>query len=913
MSNNEQLDQLPQGLVFRHSLQGHSRSISKIAWSPNGKMLASGSRDKSVYLWNVGLGQSFNQLVGHSGTVHSVAWSPSGNLLASASSDSTIRIWQARSGELVATFKQFLDVYSLAWSHNGEQVVVGTLNGVSLLHISTRQSNPLPTPRNSVCHSVAWSPDGRIIAAGLDYSVLFFDSATRKHIGSAVGHYGTVYCLTWTIDGETLISGSSDRTIQLWNTKNGRSIGVLEGHTKSIMSTSLSFDGRLLASKSLDNTVRLWRTDIWQCIATIDEQAASSPARTSLSFSPKAPILATLGDNDCTIRLWDLNFNTLLGLKTSSENIYYKNAKIVLLGDSGVGKSGLSLALTGQEFRPTESTHGRRVLMFDYQEISLEGEREENRETLLWDLAGQPGYRLIHQLHLKEIAVAVVVFDARSETDPFSGVHHWDRALRQSQRLQGPSALPMKKFLVAARSDRGGVPVSRARIETLKADLGFDAFFETSAKEGWDISTLSEQLKNSIDWMSLPKFSSTEFLQRIKDFLLGEKAANRLLSTPDDLYRIFLKTTEDKDSESLRLKFDTCIGQLESRDLIKTLSFGNLVLLQPEFLDGYASALVNAARDEPDGEGSIAEEDVRLGRFKMPEDERIKDKEQEKLLLLSTIEDLLRHEIALREQADEGAYLIFPSQFTREKVDLSTPKGKSLIFEFDGPIATIYTTLVVRLSHSGFFKKKELWKNAAEYTTSVGGTYGISLRHLGEGHGEITLFFNNWANEGTQLLFEEYTLTHLQRKALPESITRRKIYVCPDCQTPILDLAVTRRKERGFDWIICNVCGNTKVSLKDYTEQMKQTGTNVVAKLDQKADAQREIEVGVTIRSGEIITSIKHLENLLKVHRDRMNVLEEQQARYGIDTPPHIVNEIADLQKKIIEVQEKIRVLSEQS
>ncbi len=92
-------------------------------------------------------------------------------------------------------------------------------------------------------------------------------------------------------------------------------------------------------------------------------------------------------------------------------------------------------------------------MAFDSREVDLDKGRKQTRETLLWDLAGQPGYRLVHQLHLNEVAAALVVFDGRSETDPFAGVRYWDRALRQARRTEG-SAMPLTKFLVAARTDR---------------------------------------------------------------------------------------------------------------------------------------------------------------------------------------------------------------------------------------------------------------------------------------------------------------------------------------------------------------------------------------------------------------------------------------------------------------------------
>src|SRR4030095_954009 len=119
--------------------------------------------------------------------------------------------------------------------------------------------------------------------------------------------------------------------------------------------------------------------------------------------------------------------------------------------DTGVGKSGLSLVLNDRPFSATESTPGRRVWAFDSKEVTIAPDLKQTRETLLWDLAGQPGYRVIHQFHLNEVAVALVVFDARSETDPFAGVAYWARALDEATR-----GFPLVKFLVAARVDRGG-------------------------------------------------------------------------------------------------------------------------------------------------------------------------------------------------------------------------------------------------------------------------------------------------------------------------------------------------------------------------------------------------------------------------------------------------------------------------
>lgn len=280
--------------------------------------------------------------------------------------------------------------------------------------------------------------------------------------------------------------------------------------------------------------------------------------------------------------------------------------------------------------------------------------------------------------------------------------------------------------------------------------MGFDDYFETSAKEGWNVTVVAEAILHAIDWKVLPKVSSTDLFQRIKAFLVAEKEAERLLSTAEDLYRAFLLSKHvplQVQEDDLRTQFETCIGRVESRGLIRRLSFGNFVLLQPEMLDSYASSLINAVRDEPDGLGSILEEKAQKGQFTIS-GECLEDKVQEKLLLIAMVEDLLRHEIALREPADDGPHLVFPSQSTRERPDLPDPEGKTVLFRFEGSVLNIYATLAVRLSHSGMFSKKEMWKNAVTYTARAGGTCGISLHNEGEGQGELILFFDNETSEG---------------------------------------------------------------------------------------------------------------------------------------------------------------------
>jgi small GTP-binding protein len=869
--------QQPTGFKLHHKLLGYTSDILKIAWSPDGHMLA--STDGTIRLWNVETWKLPRLLETYGQSIHQIAWSPDKEVLASEGLSHVIQLWNVKSGTQLSTLTgPFSDVLDIAWSPNGRTLALGFKDGnIQLQDTELGQIPSVLTGHTDKVNSVAWSPDGRTVASGsADKTVRLWCVETKQLLLTLVGHSDVVNNVVWSPNGEVVVSGSQDCTIRLWNPKTGREIGTLENHTASVVCVAFSCDGRLLASKSYDGTVRLWRADTWEPVIILNE-SSSLNEHVGLAFHPlKANTLATLGEDSTIIRIWDLDLDTILQLHSASSNNFhpdsnsaesnpegvttvppsasfrYTNAKVIIVGDSGVGKSGLGLVLSKQPFAPTESSHGRHIWTFDSSVIERDGRRKEMRETLLWDLAGQPGYRLIHQLHLNEVTVALVVLDGRSETDPFAGVYHWDRALRSAQHTENNSPLPMKKFLVAARMDRGGVGASRNRIDSFVSELGFDGYFETSAKEGWNIAELIAAIQKAIDWEALPWVSSTDLFQSIKDFLVKEKEVGRLLSTVDDLYDIFLNFREaPAKTDNLRAQFETCIGRVESRGLIRRLSFGKFVLLQSELLDAYASALVNTVKDEPDGLGSIAEERVRRGNFFMSDDERVKDKEQEKILLIAMIEDLLHYEIALREQGDEGPYLVFPSQSTREHPDLPDPEGKAVVFSFQGSVLNIYATLAVRLSHSGIFKKKELWKNAVIYAARVGGTCGMFLENTGEGQGRLSLFFDKVANEQTRFYFEEYIETHLKRRALPESIKRHRMFTCSMCGIVMPEEIVQSRLKLGFNSLNCPVC-ESRILLLDREERLIIARSSAIQEMDRSADNQRDHETVQTTLQGKI-------------------------------------------------------------
>jgi DNA-directed RNA polymerase subunit RPC12/RpoP len=295
------------------------------------------------------------------------------------------------------------------------------------------------------------------------------------------------------------------------------------------------------------------------------------------------------------------------------------------------------------------------------------------------------------------------------------------------------------------------------------------------------------------------------------------------------------------------------VDRLRETGLIVRLAFGDLLLLQPEVLDNYASALINTARQQPDGFGCIGEDEVLAGKFEVPKEERLGSKAQEKLLLIAMVQDLLAHQIALREPGEQGMMLVFPSQFTRENPHLPEPEGKAVRFEFAGPVTSIYTTLAVRLSQSGTFTHKELWRNAVTYRPADGaGECGFFLQEVDEGHGRLTIFHAEATGVRMRELFEAFVENHLRTHALAESVTSRRVVVCADCKTPVSDIVLERVLARGREAIECQVCGATiAVKAVPAGAVLSKTAEDV-REMDREADKNRGLAEATAILKGKI-------------------------------------------------------------
>ena len=209
--------------AWRGEVAGHTAAILSLTFKPGEYLLASGSDDKTIRIWNVANATNLRHvrtLKGHASRVWEVAWSPNGQTLASAGDDGTVRLWNPNNGKSLAVLR----------GHQG--------------------------PVNAV----AWSPDGQTFASGSsDETIRIWSLKTKRTLRALKGHKNSVVSVAFAPNGNILASGDCCGQIRLWNPKNGNHISLLTGHNNKVRAIAFSPYGKTLVSGSDDGTIRVWK------------------------------------------------------------------------------------------------------------------------------------------------------------------------------------------------------------------------------------------------------------------------------------------------------------------------------------------------------------------------------------------------------------------------------------------------------------------------------------------------------------------------------------------------------------------------------------------------------------------------------------------------------------------------------
>ncbi|MDB9379173.1 WD40 repeat domain-containing protein, partial [Nodularia sphaerocarpa CS-585A2] len=313
--------------ICRDTLTGHGDRVTSVAISPDGKIIASGSLDRTIKLWDLATGRLVQTIKQHSGAVTCVTFSQDRQTLASSSArpDGSIKLWNVNTGQLKTSLKAdnwiVLNVWSIALSPDGKTIVSGhhADSTVKIWDLTNQRLVHTLKGHGWAVNSVAVSPDGQIVASGgADSNIKLWNVSTGREIrnfnGVSDGPVGLVQSffgnnvsdnqvctVAFSPDGKTLASGGENQQIKLWGVNN-KNVNFLKGSSEKVHTVAFSPDGKTLASGGADGIIRIWNL----LTGKVTFNLGDSSCVYSLAFSPDGKTLVS-GNGDNTIQVWTLN------------------------------------------------------------------------------------------------------------------------------------------------------------------------------------------------------------------------------------------------------------------------------------------------------------------------------------------------------------------------------------------------------------------------------------------------------------------------------------------------------------------------------------------------------------------------------------------------------------------------------
>ena len=285
------------------TLMGHSAEIFSVAFSRNGKMLASASYDNTIKLWDLVTGRELRTLSGHTISVFSVEFSPDGQTVVSSSGDKTIRFWDVATGRELRTITDPGGVYGLAVSRDWKTLASHTdKNVIKLWDLPTGRELQTLTGHSDSIGPLDFSSDGKILASASHNTIKLWEVSTGRELRIISDPSISFSSMAFSMDGKMLATGASKGMIKLWDVASGQELRSLSGHSRTVTTVVFSVDGQTLGSCSRDGKIKLWDAATGRELRTLDRRA--SPIR-SVAFSNDGRTIVS-GNDGQTVKVWDL-------------------------------------------------------------------------------------------------------------------------------------------------------------------------------------------------------------------------------------------------------------------------------------------------------------------------------------------------------------------------------------------------------------------------------------------------------------------------------------------------------------------------------------------------------------------------------------------------------------------------------
>lgn len=855
--------------IRKIKLSAKSDYIFPYSFNIKRKVVLTGGWDGEVRLWDIISGRLIRCYPDHLNAVNCVCLSEDLVYVLSGSDDNKLILWDFASGDILMSFNFHTgSVYGVIISPDN-QYIFSCSSDMSIYCVDIDEDKIISRfyghRKRVTC--IALSPDNKNLLSGSDdHTLMWWDVNTGKCLRVLEGHKDTVWSLSISSDGRYALSTSSDKTIRLWDLHKGTCNKVLHGHDGKVWSVAISPNNQYALSGSSDKHVRLWDLEKGSCIAIL---AGHENDIYNVVWSEDG-MHAYSGDSKGNICDWDLsnfnlnedistnkiNFDVSVQLESSlnaPEQVQYTNAKVLLVGESGVGKTGLSKRLALNQYEVSDSTVGAWATQWKLPVSSDDG---VEKEIWLWDFGGQSDQRLIHQLYMDETALAVLVFDGQKE-DLFEILSQWDRGLIRASRKF------FTKILVAGRTDASGLRFSKNEILKFTSENNFIGFVETSAKYNKGCDELKELIQSSINWNEIPCRTTEVLFKRLKEEIVSLKDEGRVLMRFKELREtLYLRLAK----EYKRIEDDelhSVLSLLTGPGVVWELEFGSWILLQPERINAYAQAVIRTLQGDEYQRGCLLEESVLKGELQYESSMIRLESEEERFVLLAMHQTLVERGLCIRQSTEKGNLLIFPSYYRTERLEQKQCPAVLVSYNFSGFLDEIYATLIVKLHYCDAFKKDKLWKYAADFMTHTGKQMGVKMiRHEG-GVGEYRLYFDSAIPTEEKIIFSKYVHEHLLQHA--KDVERLRHYICPHCGEPVENRQLAMKRLNGWmekssttkPTIICVSC-EKRVPLWDEIEECFASPKTLLKLRLLQEQANRELDNESKERAlvGEVISTV---------------------------------------------------------
>jgi len=286
------------------TLVGHEAWVTAAAFSPDGHRLVTSGGDKTIRLWDVATGDPLVSMVGHTESPAAVRFDPNGRFVASGGYDTSVRLWDVSSNAepTVLAIHQG-PVWGIAVSADGSRIATGSEDCMArIIDAATFEVVASWKPHPSTCSGLAFAPDGNSIATcSWDGAAAIWDATNLRRQRDLVGHGQHIWSITFSPDGRRVATASGDRTARLWDAATGTTTAVLKGHEDGVRTVAFSPDATRLATSSWDKTARVWNVATGKELLVL--RGHSALVR-SVAFSADGALLATTSDDE-TVKIWD--------------------------------------------------------------------------------------------------------------------------------------------------------------------------------------------------------------------------------------------------------------------------------------------------------------------------------------------------------------------------------------------------------------------------------------------------------------------------------------------------------------------------------------------------------------------------------------------------------------------------------